>query len=252
MKEKWVLVKDNSYSGIYNEYLQKRLKKKRYTVKRKYYVSNLGRCRYNDEIREFKQKRNQYLRFCGKRIHEWVALMFIPNPDNLPCIDHIDTDIFNNRVDNLRWVDYKGNANNEITTKKRTEWSNSEEERKRRKESALKQWQEKRDIMTEAIRKGIENRDTSYITEEYCEKCRKSSKRMWENMTDDEREKRAKCHYKRVEQYSLDGKYIRTYESLKEAGKDNNIRPNYISQYLNGYTINGQGYIWKYAHNILD
>lgn len=52
------------------------------------------------------------------RIHRLVAEAFIPNPDNLPMIDHIDTDRQNNRVENLRWVDSKGNANNPITKMK--------------------------------------------------------------------------------------------------------------------------------------
>ena len=43
--------------------------------------------------------------------------MFIPNPDNKPEIDHIDTNKLNNRVDNLRWVTRKENLNNEITLK---------------------------------------------------------------------------------------------------------------------------------------
>ena len=36
-------------------------------------------------------------------IHRLVALTFIPNPENKPEIDHIDTNRKNNSVDNLRW-----------------------------------------------------------------------------------------------------------------------------------------------------
>jgi len=42
-----------------------------------------------------------------KLIHRLVAIAFIPNPDNLPCIDHIDGDPLNNCVDNLRWCTKK-------------------------------------------------------------------------------------------------------------------------------------------------
>lgn len=54
------------------------------------------------------------VRWKGKNIsvHRLVAEVFIPNPDNLPYIDHIDRNPSNNRVENLRWVTPKGNCEN--------------------------------------------------------------------------------------------------------------------------------------------
>ena len=46
------------------------------------------------------------------RIHRLVAAAFIPNPENKPCIDHIDGNRTNNHADNLRWVTAKENSNN--------------------------------------------------------------------------------------------------------------------------------------------
>jgi hypothetical protein len=48
-------------------------------------------------------------------IHRLLARTFIPNPDNKPYIDHINTDITDYRLDNLRWVTAKENANNPLT-----------------------------------------------------------------------------------------------------------------------------------------
>lgn len=48
-------------------------------------------------------------------IHRLVAETFIPNPDNKPCIDHINGDKSDNNVNNLTWVTYHENSLNPIT-----------------------------------------------------------------------------------------------------------------------------------------
>ena len=50
--------------------------------------------------------RNLYLK------HRLVAEQFIPNPDNLPCIDHINHDRTDYHIENLRWVSPSENNRN--------------------------------------------------------------------------------------------------------------------------------------------
>ncbi len=46
-----------------------------------------------------------------KKIHRLVAIAFIPNPDNLPVVNHKDENPSNNKVDNLEWCTQKYNSN---------------------------------------------------------------------------------------------------------------------------------------------
>lgn len=44
-------------------------------------------------------------------IHKLVAETFIPNPDNLPEVNHKDENKLNNNVSNLEWTTHRDNAN---------------------------------------------------------------------------------------------------------------------------------------------
>lgn len=45
-------------------------------------------------------------------IHRLLALTFIPNPNNYPCVDHIDRNPKNNSLSNLRWCTHQFNDRN--------------------------------------------------------------------------------------------------------------------------------------------
>ena len=51
-------------------------------------------------------------KMCRKYLHRILGLTFICNPNNKPCIDHIDRNKLNNKLDNLRWCTYLENRQN--------------------------------------------------------------------------------------------------------------------------------------------
>ena len=94
-----------------------------------YEISNMGNVRNIDTNRNLKPGINS----CGYynvdlykegtrktlKIHRLIGFHFIPNPDNLPYIDHIDRNRTNNSISNLRWIS-KSNNNRNITKRQNT------------------------------------------------------------------------------------------------------------------------------------
>ena len=87
-------------------------------ISKKYILRDDGRVFNIKTGEEFiPSKVRGYPRVCvshGKTeyVHRLVAKNFIPNPDNLPYVDHINRIRDDNRVENLRWVTALENSNN--------------------------------------------------------------------------------------------------------------------------------------------
>lgn len=111
-------------------------------------------------------------------VHRLVAEAFIPNPNNLPQINHKDENKVNPRVDNLEWCSAKYNTN-------------------------------------------------------------------YNNMT----YKRANKLKKSINQYDLDGNFIKKWSGIIDASKGCNINRCCINDCCKNRSKTAGGYIWKYSND---
>ena len=104
-----------------------------------YFVSNIGRIKNiktNNIMHNYSNKMNPYYKVTLSldgvtktiRVHRAVACTFIPNPDNLPQVNHKDGNKLNNNIDNLEWVTSKQNnihavINNLFKSGEETNWA---------------------------------------------------------------------------------------------------------------------------------
>lgn len=60
-------------------------------------------------------------------IHRMIAEAFLPNPNNLPCVNHKDEDRENSILSNLEWCSYSYNAcyHNDMRVKNETRYKNN-------------------------------------------------------------------------------------------------------------------------------
>ena len=55
-----------------------------------------------------------------QKVHRLVAGAFIQNPEKKKCVDHINNDVKNNKVENLRWATNSQNSQNAKISKDNT------------------------------------------------------------------------------------------------------------------------------------
>lgn len=136
--EKWVDVK--GYENLYQISNWGRLKsKERYRNGRTYESGKCGLVFVPEKIRKIKYDKDGYVEYAlsvgthkkciYKRGHRLVAEAFIPNPDDLPLVNHKNFNTSDCRAENLEWCDWLYNRNysyENIKTKKRIKYNGFE------------------------------------------------------------------------------------------------------------------------------
>lgn len=100
MKEIWKDIEE--YNGLYQVSNFGRIKNKKKEKILKLFLDTHGYV----QVRLYKVSKNK-----SHKVHRLVAKAFLPNPNNLPCINHKDENRTNNKIDNLEWCTYKYNNN---------------------------------------------------------------------------------------------------------------------------------------------
>lgn len=155
------------------------------------------------------------------RVGRLVGIVFIPNPENKPEIDHINGVRTDDRVENLRWTTRKENDNNPHCLRKKSLTRMGEKNPQFGKKAST----ETRRKLSES-HKGIRHSDAWKLN---------SAAGLW----------------KKVVQMDGDGRIIRVWDSIKEATEALKLTRGKISSVCNHYAGRKTcgGYKWEFWHD---
>ena len=176
-------------------------------------------------------------------IHRLVAITYIPNPNNLPEIDHIDTDRQNNNVDNLRWCTRKENCNNVLTLKHAGDSRRGEKHYLYGK-TLSEETKTKMSLsrlghpVSEVTRRKISNANTGHIMSE-------EQKRQLSESHKGKKMGKDNPNAKEVTQYNKQGVIMKVWSCISEASRELGISDSSISNCIKGLSKTAGGFIWK-------
>lgn len=148
------------------------------------------------------------------RVGRLVAMAFIPNPENLPQVNHKDCNRRNDRADNLEWCTAKYNNNYAEHNKKLSEAA------KRRFKDPIQYA-----LLVERVRR---------ICQDPVWKARQRAAQL------------NNSNSKAVNMLDMKGNYIKTFPSLAEANRQTGIPSQNIGRCCKGGLNYAGGYKWEY------
>lgn len=181
-------------------------------------VPKSGNCPEHYTYGTYDKKGYRVVTYQGKKykVHRLVAEVYLPNPDGKSCIDHINTNRSDNRVENLRWVTQKENNNNPMSRKNLSESLKGENNPmygKHHREETLQKMSE--------VKKG-------------------------KHHTEEARKKMSESQKIPVVGTHMETGYTVEFESAKDAWLTLNIDRSHITKCCKGKLKSAGGYYWSY------
>ena len=176
-------------------------------------------------------------------VHRLVAITYIPNPNNLPEIDHIDTDRQNNNVNNLRWCTRKENCNNPLSLKHSGESRRGEKHylygKTLSEETKARMSKSRMGHTTSAeTRKKIGDANRGRVMSEE-QKLKLSEAHKGKRMGKDN------PNAKQVIQYDKHGSFIKVWHCISDVSRELGISVHSIYNCVSGLSKTAGGFIWK-------
>ena len=199
-------------------------------VYKNYFVDEYGNVYNRRQQLKPQVDRNGYmwvnLTYDGKqhnhKIHRLVAQAYIPNPNNLPQVNHINEDKSDNRVENLEWCTNEYNINYGTCIERASAT---------RKEKGY-YW------IDDAMRKRKENNPNNEMWYKIAENKKKNGTN------------RQKGLMVAVVQMDLDGNVIKEFESVTDAAIALNCERGNIRACCKGRQKTAKGYKWIYKNSL--
>ena len=222
-----------------------------------YWASTLGHVRSTNGVLKPSKHRDGYLKvvFCVKgvrktyQVHRLIALTFIPNPDNLPQINHKDENKTNNHIDNLEWctMDYNIHyGTGQIRCRNRGLPSNA---RPVSQYSLNGEFIARYPSTMEAERQtGVAQANINACARHvHHQMCGYVWRFDGEPFTPVPEPKRGK----EIVQLDKDGNIIKIWPTILSASKGLGMKyPSYLQDCVKGRKPTCRGYIWKYKHEL--